>query len=140
MRRAGDSEWLAGLPERWTKPLPCEEGEQFWRLVRFDAEQEPDRLDYYAALEQAEHDRKQRERKQRARVLPPPSAGRLTLADALDRLGPVRRTRKGWSARCPAHEDRTPSLSVTESDLRPGEPVFHCFAGCHWTQIVESLR
>ena len=35
--------------------------------------------------------------------------------------------RSGGMCRCPAHDDRTPSLSV-----RPGERrlLFHCFAGC----------
>jgi DNA-binding transcriptional regulator YiaG len=34
----------------------------------------------------------------------------------LGRLDLVRKSGKGWMARCPAHEDRTPSLSVSEGD------------------------
>ena len=39
-------------------------------------------------------------------------------------------------ARCPAHEDRSPSLSVT-----PGKDVvlFHCFAGCNQAEIMAAL-
>ncbi len=42
------------------------------------------------------------------------------------------------TARCPAHEDREPSLSVR--DGADGEPMFHCFAGCRWQDIKDALR
>ena len=32
----------------------------------------------------------------------------------LDRLSGVKKSGKGWSAPCPAHDDRRPSLSVSE--------------------------
>lgn len=43
----------------------------------------------------------------------------------------------GGMCRCPAHEDRTPSLSV-----RPGERelLFHCFAGCPTGEVIRRLR
>ena len=34
----------------------------------------------------------------------------------------------GWSACCPAHDDRTPSLSLHDSD--DGMALVHCHAGC----------
>lgn len=112
-----------------------------WRLVKFEAEHEPDRLAYYAELDRAEEHRKAHERKRRAALLPPPGPGRLTLEDALERLEKVRPAGRGrWSARCPAHDDRSPSLLVSENDLRPGAPVFHCFAGCDWRHIMEALK
>ena len=39
-------------------------------------------------------------------------------------------------ARCPAHEDRSPSLSIT-----PGRNavLFHCFAGCAQADIIAAL-
>src|SRR5437764_11751793 len=43
----------------------------------------------------------------------------------------------GGLCRCPAHDDRTPSLSV-----RPGERrlLFHCFAGCETGRVIRALR
>lgn len=42
----------------------------------------------------------------------------------------------GGLCRCPAHDDRTPSLSV-----RPGERrlLFHCFAGCDTGKVLRAL-
>ncbi len=40
--------------------------------------------------------------------------------------------------KCPCHRDRTPSLKVT--DGLDGEPVFHCFAGCDWRDVKDTLR
>jgi hypothetical protein len=46
----------------------------------------------------------------------------------LGRLEGVIRTGEGrWSARCPAHDDRSPSLSVR---LDGDRLLFHCHAGC----------
>ncbi len=42
------------------------------------------------------------------------------------------------TARCPAHDDREPSLSIRDGD--GGEPVFNCFAGCDWRDIKDALR
>lgn len=39
-------------------------------------------------------------------------------------------------ARCPAHDDRTPSLSVT---LGRRAILFHCFAGCSQDQVLTAL-
>ena len=43
----------------------------------------------------------------------------------------------GWSARCPAHEDRRPSLSVSEGD--DGRALVRCHAGCEFEQICEAV-
>lgn len=52
----------------------------------------------------------------------------------LSRLERVKRTGSGrWMARCPAHDDKGPSLSVRELD--DGRVLIHCFSGCH----VESV-
>ena len=51
----------------------------------------------------------------------------------------ARPTGKGrWQARCPAHADRSPSLSIREG--RDGRVLVHCFAGCTPTQILAALR
>ncbi len=41
-------------------------------------------------------------------------------------------------ARCPAHDDREPSLSIR--DGADGEPVVNCFAGCDWRDVKDALR
>ena len=53
----------------------------------------------------------------------------MTLADVLARLDGVRPSGEGFTARCPAHEDREASLSVTEG-TKGATVVLHCFAGC----------
>jgi hypothetical protein len=42
-----------------------------------------------------------------------------------------------WIARCPSHEDRTPSLSVREA--LDGRVLVHCFTGCDIGEIVDAL-
>jgi hypothetical protein len=50
----------------------------------------------------------------------------------------LKRTGRGsWVACCPHHEDRTPSLSITEAD--DGRVLIHCHAGCHVEQVVGAL-
>jgi hypothetical protein len=44
--------------------------------------------------------------------------------------------RSGGMCRCPAHEDRTPSLSVRAGDRRL---LFHCFAGCQTRSVIGAL-
>lgn len=62
----------------------------------------------------------------------PPSADLL-----LARLDRVRKAGAGWSARCPAHEDRSASLSVsTGSD---GRLLVHCFAGCSIGDVLSAI-
>lgn len=53
----------------------------------------------------------------------------------VERLG-GRWTAQGGMCRCPAHDDRNPSLSV-----RPGRSrlLFHCFAGCRPAEILRAL-
>ena len=55
----------------------------------------------------------------------------------LGRLERVKRSGAGWTASCPAHDDRTPSLSITEGN--DGRVLLHCFAGCPSADIVHAL-
>ena len=56
----------------------------------------------------------------------------------LSRLEHVRANRNGtWVARCPAHDDRSPSLSITTGD--DGKVLLHCFAGCGAADVVEAI-
>lgn len=42
-----------------------------------------------------------------------------------------------WAARCPAHEDRSPSLAIRE--LADGRILLHCFAGCGTDAVLDAL-
>ncbi|HPU06917.1 MAG TPA: DUF3987 domain-containing protein [Thermogutta sp.] len=61
-----------------------------------------------------------------------------TVLTALDRHGcRPKRSGTGWSAQCPAHDDRRPSLSVTEGT--DGRVLVCCHAGCATESIVAAL-
>lgn len=48
-----------------------------------------------------------------------------------------KRAGEGWTCRCPAHEDRNPSLSInTKSD---GSVLVHCHAGCRVESVVDAV-
>ncbi|MCU7933053.1 MAG: hypothetical protein KZQ90_19845 [Candidatus Thiodiazotropha sp. (ex Codakia rugifera)] len=56
----------------------------------------------------------------------------------INRLEKVRSVGSGrYLSRCPAHEDRSPSLSVSEGD--DGRVLIRCFAGCGVPDIVAAL-
>jgi putative DNA primase/helicase len=49
-----------------------------------------------------------------------------------------RRVGRGWTAKCPAHQHRTPSLSIGESN--DGKLLVCCHAGCEQAQVIAVLR
>lgn len=50
----------------------------------------------------------------------------------------ARRTGTGrWLARCPAHDDHSPSLSISEG--RDGRVLVRCWAGCLTAEVVKAL-
>lgn len=55
----------------------------------------------------------------------------------LDRLEGVRRNGGGYVAKCPAHEDGDPSLSISMGERGV---VFHCFAGCDPDAVIAALE
>lgn len=55
----------------------------------------------------------------------------------LSRLDKVHKSGKGYSARCPAHEDKKPSLFVME--LEDGRILVKCHAGCTGQEILQSV-
>lgn len=55
----------------------------------------------------------------------------------LAKFASVKKTKSGWSARCPAHEDRQASLSIAEG--RDGRVLLKCHAGCDHKKIVSAL-
>jgi hypothetical protein len=65
--------------------------------------------------------------------------GRLVvLEQILDKLEKVRRTGKDrYTACCPVHGDKNPSMSLTEKD---GRVLIHCFAcNANGKEVVEAL-
>ena len=55
----------------------------------------------------------------------------------LSRLDKVRQTGANrWTARCPAHDDRGPSLSIRDDG---GKILLHCFAECAPASVVEAI-
>lgn len=61
----------------------------------------------------------------------------MSVEEVLGKLEGVRRSGKGWVARCPVHGDRHPSLSIgTGYD---GAILLHCHAGCETEDVVASL-
>jgi AAA domain len=60
----------------------------------------------------------------------------MTVEELLPRLEGVRRSSRGHLARCPGHNDTSPSLSVAEAD---GKILLHCFVGCKTSAIAEAL-
>src|SRR5215469_1416559 len=60
-----------------------------------------------------------------------------TLEDVLARVKGARRCAGQWMARCPAHDDHTPSLSIARGDQ--GKVLLKCFAGCTYESIIDAL-
>jgi hypothetical protein len=58
------------------------------------------------------------------------------MADLIAHLKGVLRSGDGWTARCPAHEDRRNSLSIHHRD---GRWLLKCHRGCGWQEIIDAL-
>jgi putative DNA primase/helicase len=59
------------------------------------------------------------------------------LNELLEKVGGGRRSGEGWSARCPTHDDKNASLSVSQGD--DGTILLRCHAGCSTQKVVESI-
>lgn len=56
----------------------------------------------------------------------------------LSRLVKVRKTGQGrWLACCPAHDDKSPSLSIRE--LPDTRVLIHCFGGCDPLAVLNAV-
>lgn len=55
----------------------------------------------------------------------------------LSRLDGVKRSGEGYVARCPAHDDRAPSLALRETN--DGRVLLHCFAGCSAGAVLAAV-
>lgn len=56
----------------------------------------------------------------------------LSRLDGLQQRGP-----KKWVAKCPAHQDKTPSLAITE--LNDGRLLVHDFGGCDTSSVMAAV-
>ena len=62
----------------------------------------------------------------------------MSFDSLLSRLDRVKETGHGkYIARCPAHEDRSPSLAIKEGD--DGRVLLHCFAGCETQDVLSAI-
>ena len=61
----------------------------------------------------------------------------MTLNDFLGKLAYAKEASGQWMGRCPAHEDKTPSLSVKEG--QDGAILLKCHAGCTTEAVVAAL-
>ena len=59
-------------------------------------------------------------------------------AEAIAKALGGRKTGRGWTARCPAHDDRTPSLSIRDVDKN--KVLVCCHAGCEQKHVISALR
>ncbi len=60
------------------------------------------------------------------------------IEDIKSKLSNLRQCGQGWSARCPAHEDRNNSLSLSIGET--GNILFKCHAGCAISAILTALE
>src|SRR5271156_3756835 len=67
-----------------------------------------------------------------------PAHGPAMMAENLARALGARRIGSTWMARCPAHNDRKPSLSISAGP--DGKVLVHCHAGCDQHDVVAALR
>lgn len=67
-----------------------------------------------------------------------PDSTETPVSRLLSRLEGVRQFGPGkWTARCPGHDDRSPSLGVRETD--DGKVLVKCWAGCDVESIVAAV-
>jgi putative DNA primase/helicase len=59
-------------------------------------------------------------------------------AETIARALGGRRIGTTWTARCPAHDDRTPSLSIRDAD--GSKVLVRCHAGCGQERVIDALR
>ena len=62
----------------------------------------------------------------------------MSIGHLVNRLDGVRETGDGkYVAKCPAHDDRSPSLSIKDGDDR--RVLLHCFAGCETDDVFTAV-
>ena len=61
----------------------------------------------------------------------------MTTAEIARTLKARRYARGRWMGKCPAHREKTGSLSIT--DMGAGRTRLHCFGGCSQKSVLDSL-
>ena len=62
----------------------------------------------------------------------------MTINTIVERLEACRQTGSdSWQARCPAHEDGSPSLSLKQNS--DGRVLVHCHAGCSALDVLDAV-
>ena len=61
----------------------------------------------------------------------------MSVETLLQRLTKVKGGRGRWTACCPSHEDRSPSLAIRETE--DGRILLKCFGGCSVQEIVGAI-
>ena len=62
----------------------------------------------------------------------------MSASNLLNHLSRVKKTGADrWMACCPAHQDKTASLSI--KDLPDGRVLLHCFAGCDPDSVLAAI-
>jgi hypothetical protein len=61
----------------------------------------------------------------------------MSTARAIAKALKGRKSGRGYVVRCPAHDDRSPSLSLRDG---PDGLIVHCFTGCEPRDVYEALR
>lgn len=59
------------------------------------------------------------------------------IGNLLNRLEKVKGSKGRWTACCPAHGDKSPSLAITMLD--DGRILLKCFSGCSAYEVVSSV-
>lgn len=62
----------------------------------------------------------------------------MTIENILSKLDKVKKAHRGYKACCPVHNDKNPSMTITETD--DGKVLAHCFScGARGSDVVEAL-
>jgi hypothetical protein len=59
------------------------------------------------------------------------------IENLISRLDKVKGRNGSWTARCPAHADKGPSLALRENE--DGRILLHCFAGCETANVLAAI-
>jgi len=61
----------------------------------------------------------------------------MSLERLLNSLTKVKGRKGSWTAACPAHEDKSPSLAVRQ--VEDGRILLHCFGGCSVHDVLVAV-